>query len=284
MSGAAAALGRIRVARSRPGATKIAIGGAMVGLMIVAAVFAPLIAPYDPNQQDLAVALEPPSLSHLFGTDQFGRDVLSRVIWSARLDLRIAFFAATLCFLVGVLFGMISGYFGRAVDQVIGRILDAVVAFPQIVLIIALIAVLGNSLWTVYVAVGLTGWTAYARLTRGEVMAIKGLPYISAARALGYTDWRILSRHVLRNVITPAALFLITDMIWMILLFTSLSYLGLGPQPPTPEWGAMIEEARPFLTQAWWIPLFPGLAILFTGTGLALLGDGLTDALRPEAR
>ena len=135
-----------------------------------------------------------------------------------------------------------------------------------------------------YIALTVTGWTAYARLSRGEVLAAKNLPYVSAARALGYSNRRIVFRHVLPNVVTPAGLFLVTDMVATVLLVTSLSYLGLGPQPPTPEWGAIIAEARPFLLEAWWVPVFPGLAIILTGVGLAFLGDGLADALRPEAR
>ena len=143
---------------------------------------------------------------------------------------------------------------------------------------------MGNTLTNLYIALTVTGWTAYARMSRGEVLAAKNLPYVSAARALGYSHPRILFRHLLPNVVTPAALFLVTDMVGTILLVTSLSYLGLGPQPPTPEWGAMIAEARPFMLEAWWMPLFPGLAIILTGVGLAFLGDGLADALRPEAR
>jgi peptide/nickel transport system permease protein len=267
-----------------PGSRKVLIGGIVVAGMVVVALAAPLIAPYDPIKQNLPSALQGPSMSHLFGTDQFGRDVLSRVIWSARIDLRIAFLGATACCVVGTTLGLLAGYVGRGTDQVVSRLIDATVAFPQLVAIIALISIMGSSFLTIYIALAATGWTVYARLTRGEVLAVKKRPYILAARALGFTHRRIVFKHVLRNVITPAGLFVITDMIWTVLLFTSLSYLGLGPQPPTPEWGAMISEAQPFLLQAWWIPLFPGLAILVTGIGLAILGDGLSDALRPEAR
>lgn len=266
------------------GRTKLLIGGTIVLLIAFAALLAPLLVAYGPGDQDLINALRPPSHNHLFGTDQFGRDVFSRTIYSARLDLQIAFIATVFCFLVGVLLGLVAGYFGGFVDQVVGRLVDFVVAFPSIVFIIALIAFLGNSMWILYLALTLTGWTAYTRITRGEVLTVKALPYVSAARALGYSNRRIVLRHVLPNVVTPAGLFWITDMVGTILLVTSLSYLGLGPQPPTPEWGAIIAEARPFITQAWWIPLFPGLAIVTTGIGLALVGDGLADTLRPESR
>lgn len=295
MRGAAAAVVRsrffgldsalLRLVRfsTTPGRTKILIGGTIVGLIVLVALLSPLIAPYGPTEQDLSAALGSPSLAHPFGTDQFGRDVLSRTMYAARLDLQIAFIATVFCFLLGVLLGLVGGYFGRVVDQLVGRLVDFVIAFPSIVFIIALIAFLGNTMTNLYVALTVTGWTAYTRISRGEVLTVKNLPYVASARALGYSHRRILFRHVLPNVVTPAGLFWITDMVGTILLVTSLSYLGLGPQPPTAEWGAIIAEARPFLLQAWWIPLFPGLAIMVTGIGLALLGDGLADLLRPEA-
>jgi peptide/nickel transport system permease protein len=266
------------------GRAKTIVGGAIVGLTVLVALLAPLIAPYGPDDQDLASALSPPTWSHPFGTDQFGRDVLSRTLFAARLDLQIAFIATVFCFVLGVLLGLGGGYFGGLADQLVGRLVDLVIAFPSIVFIIALIAFLGNSMTSLYIALTVTGWTAYTRILRGEVLTVKSLPYVASARALGYKNGRIIFRHVLPNVVTPAGLFWITDMVGTILLVTSLSYLGLGPQPPTAEWGAMIAEARPFLLEAWWIPLFPGLAIMVTGIGLALLGDGLADRLRPEAR
>ena len=272
-----------RIGRLR-GHTKIVIGGTILGVIVLVAILAPLIAPSGPNEQDLLNSFRAPSLGHPFGTDQFGRDVFSRTIYATRLDLQIAFLATIFCFVLGVLFGVIGGYFGGLVDQAVGRLVDLVVAFPSIVAIIALIGFLGNTLTNLYIALTVTGWTAYARLSRGEVLAAKNLPYVSAARALGYSHRRIVFRHLLPNVVTPAGLFLVTDMVATILLVTSLSYLGLGPQPPTPEWGAIIAEARPFLLQAWWVPVFPGVAIILTGVGLAFLGDGLADALRPEAR
>jgi len=273
-----AGIGRFR------GHTKILVGGGILVLILTVAILAPLIAPSGPNEQNLLDSFRSPSFAHPFGTDQFGRDVFSRTIYATRLDLQIAFLATIFCFLLGVLFGVVGGYFGGVVDQVVGRLVDLVIAFPSIVAIIALIGFLGNTLTNLYIALTVTGWTAYARLSRGEVLAAKNLPYVSAARALGYSNRRIVLRHLLPNVVTPAGLFLVTDMVATILLVTSLSYLGLGPQPPTPEWGAIIAEARPFLLEAWWVPVFPGLAIILTGVGLAFLGDGLADALRPEAR
>ncbi len=277
--------GLLRLIRLRavPGRTKVYIGGGIVGAVALLTLLAPFIAPRNPIAQDLSTALKGPSLQHLFGTDQFGRDVLSRTLYAGRLDLEIAFLGTVFCFLGGVALGLLGGYFGGLVDLLVGRLVDLVIAFPSIVLIIALIAFLGNNLTNLLIAITVTGWTAYTRITRGEVLLVKNLPYIQAARALGYRHRRILLRHIVPNVITPAGLFWITDMVGTILLVTSLSYLGLGPQPPTPEWGAIIAEARPFILRAWWIPLFPGLAILVTGIGLALLGDGLVDVLRPES-
>jgi len=261
----------------------IFIGATLLATLVAVAIIGPWIVA-DPFRQAPINRLRPPSERFWFGTDQFGRDVFSRTIYATRLDLQIAFLATIFCFVLGVLFGVIGGYFGGLVDQAVGRIVDLVVAFPSIVAIIALIGFLGNTLTNLYIALTVTGWTAYARLSRGEVLAAKNLPYVSAARALGYSHRRIVFRHLLPNVVTPAGLFLVTDMVATILLVTSLSYLGLGPQPPTPEWGAIIAEARPFLLEAWWVPVFPGLAIILTGVGLAFLGDGLADALRPESR
>jgi peptide/nickel transport system permease protein len=271
----------LRLRRGR-GRGKLYAGAIIVGIIAFLAIFSHLIAPYDPIAQDLTAQFRSPGSSHLLGTDQFGRDVLSRVLYSASLDLQIAFVGTIFCMITGVTLGMIAGYFGGIVDLLVGRLIDFIIAFPGIVAVIAVIAVLGTSIFNLYIAITITGWTAYARLARGEVIAAKNLQYVQASRSLGYSNRRILLRHIIPNVITPPLLFWITDMVGTVLLVTALSYLGLGPQPPTPEWGAMIAEARPFMLLAWWVPLFPGLAIVLTGVGLGLLGDGLADLLRPE--
>ena len=271
---------RLRLGR---GLGKLYIGAFIVGILAILTIFSHLIAPYDPIAQNLLATFQPPSSSHFFGTDQFGRDVFSRSLYAAGLDLQIAFLGTLFCMLVGVSLGIISGYFGGLADLVVGRLIDFIIALPGIVAIIAIIAVLGSSILNLYIALTITGWTAYARLARGEVIAIKNLPYVQAAHSLGYSHRRVVLRHIVPNVITPPLLFWITDMVGTVLLVTALSYLGLGPQPPTPEWGAMIAEARPFMLLAWWVPLFPGLAIVVTGIGLGLLGDGLADLLRAEA-
>ncbi len=271
----------LRLRRGR-GRGKLYAGAIIVAIIAFVAIFSHLIAPYDPIAQDLTLQFRAPGYPHLLGTDQFGRDVLSRVLYSASLDLQIAFVGTIFCMIVGVTLGMIAGYFGGIVDLLVGRLIDFIIAFPGIVAVIAVIAVLGTSIFNLYIAITITGWTAYARLARGEVIAAKNLQYVQASRSLGYSNRRILLRHIIPNVITPPLLFWITDMVGTVLLVTALSYLGLGPQPPTPEWGAMIAEARPFMLLAWWVPLFPGLAIVITGVGLGLLGDGLADLLRPE--
>ncbi|MDB5074141.1 MAG: nickel transporter permease [Chloroflexi bacterium] len=268
--------------RRGKGRGKLYVGTLIVGAIAVLAIFSRVIAPFDPITQDLTSQFLPPSHAHLFGTDQFGRDVFSRAVYAASLDLQIAFLGTLFCMLLGVSIGVVAGYFGGIVDLIAGRLIDVVTAIPGIVAIIALIAALGSSMLNLYIALAVTGWTAYARLARGEVIAAKNLQYVQASRALGYTNRRIVLRHILPNVITPPLLFWITDMVGTVLLVTALSYLGLGPQPPTPEWGAMISEAQPFMLMAWWVPLFPGLGIVIAGIGLGLLGDGLADFLRPE--
>jgi peptide/nickel transport system permease protein len=268
--------------RGGKGRGKLYVGTLIVGAIALLAIFSRVIAPFDPITQDLTSQFLPPSHTHLFGTDQFGRDVFSRSVYAASLDLQIAFLGTLFCMLLGVTIGVLAGYFGGIVDLIAGRLIDVVTAIPGIVAIIALIAALGSSMLNLYIALAVTGWTAYARLARGEVIAAKNLQYVQASRALGYTNRRIVLRHILPNVITPPLLFWNTDMVGTVLLVTALSYLGLGPQPPTPEWGAMISEAQPFMLMAWWVPLFPGLGIVLAGIGLGLLGDGLADFLRPE--
>lgn len=271
---------RLRMGKGRG---KLYIGATIVAVIAILAVLSRVLAPYDPIAQDLTSSFQAPSGAHFFGTDQYGRDVFSRTLYAGSLDLQIAFLGTLFCMLIGVSIGLIAGYFGGVVDLVAGRLIDFVTAFPGIVAIIALIAVLGSSLLNLYIALAVTGWTAYARLVRGEVIAVKNLQYVQASRALGYSHRRVVLRHIIPNVITPPLLFWITDMLGTVLLVTALSYLGLGPQPPTPEWGAIISEAQPYMLIAWWVPLFPGLAIVITGLGLGLLGDGLADLLRAEA-
>lgn len=258
------------------------IGLALLLLLLAAALFPRALAPFSPTDFDYEALLKGPSAKHPFGTDNFGRDVLSRVIYATRVDLQIAVFTTLFPFLFGTLLGALTGYLGRWSDALVGRIADLVVVFPFLVLVIAIVAVLGPGLTNMYIAVSAVGWVSYWRLTRGEVMNQKKAEYAQAGRVLGYSPSRILLRHLLPNAVTPAIVYLMTDMSLGILLGASLGYLGLGAQPPTAEWGVMVADGKNFMATAWWISTFPGLALTLAGVTFSLIGDGLADALRPR--
>lgn len=256
-----------------------------LGLLVVflgAALFPGQLAPYDPAAFDYGAIMQPPSAAHPFGTDNFGRDVLSRIVWGARVDLQIALFTTLFPFIFGTLVGLFTGYYGRWLDAVFGRIVDVVVVFPFLVLVIAIVAVLGPGLLNLYLAVSSVGWIYYARLVRGEVMVQKKAEYAQAARVMGYSPARVIFRHLLPNAVTPAVVYLMTDMSLGILLGASLGYLGLGAQPPTAEWGVMIADGKNFMVTAPWITTFPGLALTVAGVAFSLIGDGLADLLSPR--
>ncbi|MCP4382411.1 MAG: ABC transporter permease [Hyphomicrobiales bacterium] len=260
------------------------IGAAMLLTMVLAAIFAPVVAPYEPYTQDFNVLLQPPSLAHPFGTDNYGRDILSRVIYGARVDLVIGFFTTYVPFIYGVLIGALSGYIGGRFDTVMMRILDTVMAFPFLVLIIVVLAILGPGEQNIYIAIFLVGWTMYARLARAEMLVERTKDYMTAAKVLGYPTRRILLRHGLPNVISSSIVFSMSDFVLNILLVSGLSFIGLGIRPPIPEWGAMVAEGKDFMLQAWWIATMPGLAIVYTGTALSLIGDGLARRLGERHR
>jgi len=273
---------------ARLGATRwmrragLLIGAFMLLLMIVSSIFAAWITPYDPIAQDLTNTLQPPSWQHPFGTDNFGRDIFSRVLHAAKFDLQIGVFSVLFPWIIGVALGCLSGYLGGFTDTAIMRTVDTFTAFPFLIMVIGVIAILGPGLMSMYVALTLAGWSAYARLVRGEILVVKRAEYTLAARALGYSNLRIMFRHILPNVVTPAIVYSMSDIVLVILSTTSLSFLGLGVQPPTPEWGSMIAEGRGFITTAWWLVTLPGLAIVYVGLALSLFGDGLSDLLRAE--
>ena len=260
------------------------VGAVLIALVVALAIFAPLIAPSGPIDTDYTARLQAPSRAHLFGTDNLGRDIFSRVLYGARIDLQVGVISVVLPFLIGGLLGCLAGYYGGRTDSLIMRVTDVIQAFPFLILIIAIVAVLGTGLTSVYVAVALVAWVSYARLIRGEILVAKNQEYIEAARSLGGSDGRVIGRHLLPNVITSAVVFACTDVVLYIVLVTSLSYLGLAAQPPSPEWGAMITEGRTFMATAWWISLFPGLAVVVTGIAFSIFGDGLADALRVRRR
>jgi peptide/nickel transport system permease protein len=254
-----------------------------VALLFVA-IAAPLIAPYDPNFQDTSRRLEPPSKAHPLGLDDLGRDVLSRIIWGARVSLRVGFSVVILASLIGITLGAISGYFGGWTDTIIMRLTDILLAFPGILLAIAMVAVLGPSLNNVVIALATIGWVGYARLVRGQVLKVREMEYVTAAKALGARSPRVIIRHVLPNVINPVIVMATLGLAGAILSEAALSFLGLGVQPPTPSWGAMLTAGRRYLGLANHLAIFPGAAIMAAVMGLNFLGDGLIDALDPKYR
>jgi len=266
------------VRRNRP----LTAGVGLLLLLILAMSVGPVLSPYNASEIDLRAALQSPNPAHWLGTDNLGRDVLTRIVAAARLDLQIAVICVILPFGVGSLVGAISGYIGGKVDAVLMRLVDMLWAFPFYVLVIAIVGTLGPGLANMYLAFTLVVWISFARIVRGEVLVLKRAEYVMAAQVLGFSHVRIILRHVLPNAITPAIVFAMADVVLTILAVTSLSFLGLGIQPPAAEWGLMIAEGRNFIFDAWWISTFPGIAIIFTGITFALLGDGIDDFLRPS--
>ena len=280
MAGARPAERRIHVRRVRLSPlTWTAV--AMLAALLFAVAFGPLVVRYDPVKTDLTNSLQLPSAAHPLGTDNFGRDLLSRLLYAARVDLQIMTVPTAASFLLGLGIGAVAGYCGGVVDEVLMRIVDVSMAFPFYVLVIAIVAMLGPGLLNMYVAMVLAGWVAYARVIRGEILAAKNFEYILGARALGASDLRVIRRHLLPNVVTVGIIFAMSDAVLNILLGGALSFLGLGVQPPTPEWGLMIAEGRDFLLTSPAMVLFPGLALLWVGVTFNLLGDALTDYFRP---
>lgn len=265
--------------RAIPRQHALRAGMVIVGLWLFIALFAPWLAPFDPITQDSTSSLLAPGGVHFFGTDNFGRDIFSRVLWGARVDLQICFLGVIFPFVLGTTLGALSGYLGGVVDAAIMRFIDIVLAFPFLVLMLAIIAILGPGLGSFYIAMAMVGWVSYARLVRAQVLTLKQRDFIVAARSLGYGHARILFRHLLPNAITGALVFSMSDCVLVLLNGAAVSYLGLGVQPPTAEWGVMVAEGQSFITTAWWITTFPGLAIVLLAMGFSLLADGLGDKL-----
>lgn len=266
-------------ARLRPSAGMIA-GGLILLASTALAVMPGVFAPYDPIAFDYNALMHGPSLAHPFGTDNFGRDVLSRVIHAYTMDMQIAIFSTLFPFVFGTAVGALVGYAGGLAETILGRVVDAVITFPFLVLVIAIVSVLGPGLVNMYIAVSAVGWVFYARIVAAEVRVQSRLDYAAAGRVMGYRPGRIIFRHLLPNAITPAIVYLMTDMALAMLLGSSLGYLGLGAQPPAAEWGVQIADGKNFMNTAWWISVFPGLAIVVTGLGFSLFGDGLAELLR----
>lgn len=255
-------------------------GLAIVLLWVMAALFAPWLSPMDPNAIDLENVLQPPGGQWLLGTDHVGRDILTRVIFAARIDLWMGFLGVLAPALIGVTIGLFSGYFGGLTDAVMMRAVDITLAFPFLILVLAIVAMLGPGVGNFIIALAVVAWVSYARLIRAEVMVIKNSEYIQAAKTLGYHPMYIIFRHVLPNALSPVIVYAMTDAILVILAGASLGFIGLGVQPPTAEWGVMIADGQPYVIEAWWICFFPGLAAISLGIGLSLIGDGLARILR----
>jgi peptide/nickel transport system permease protein len=269
---------------SRLGNRNLILGGSILLLLILIAILAPWLTPYDPLEVDPASSLQSPSLDHPFGTDNFGRDVLTRVIHGARIDLKAGLIAVISPFIIGVAIGTVAGFYGGWSDTLAMRAVDIVQAFPGLVLLIFLVSVLGPGLTNMYIAVAMFAWIVYARLIRSTILVEKNKEYVTAAKSIGGSDWRIVGRHVFPNAVIPCLVFAATDVALYIGLLAGLSYLGLGERPPAPEWGAMVAAGQPFMVTAWWISALPGAAIVVTGIALSLIGDGLGDVLRMDDR
>ena len=264
---------------------KMAVAGSLVVLLLFAvSLLAPWIAPCDPSMIDLTQVLAAPSSAHLFGTDQLGRDVLSRMIWGARISLKVGFVATGIAILLGAILGAVSGYYGRWVDAVIMRFVDIMLCFPAFFLILAVIAILEPSIWNIMIIIGLTGWMGITRLVRADFISLKERDFVLAARVIGASDLRIIFIHILPNAMASILVAATLGVAGAILTESALSFLGIGVQPPTPSWGNILTAGKDNIDIAWWLSLYPGLAILITVLGYNLLGEGIRDSLDPRLR
>jgi peptide/nickel transport system permease protein len=260
------------------------VGAIVLAVVIAAAILASVVSPYSPTRQDFRVERQPPTLQHLMGTDEFGRDVLSRVIWGAQASLEAGAVAATIALVIGVSLGMLAAFYGGRADNVIMRVMDVVLAFPYILLAIAVVAILGPGLLNAMIAIGIVYIPQYARVARGSMLSVRARDYVDAARALGAGDGRIMLQHVLPNTLAPIIVQTTLSVGTAIIDTAGLSFLGLGTQPPTPDWGNMLSAGRSYVIDSPWIATFPGLAILVTVLAFNLMGDALRDAFDPRLR
>jgi peptide/nickel transport system permease protein len=278
------ALARRGTAQRRWARIALVTGASIVVIVLLLSLLQPLLGLPAPNKQDLDTVLTGPSLAHPLGTDDLGRDMLSRTLTAGRLDLAVAGLVTLLSVVIGVVLGAIAGFFGGFIDAVIMRVADVVLAFPFLVLLLAIVAIFGPGLTGVYVGVPLVGWALYARLTRAEMLVVREKEYVLAARTLGFSTWRTLIRHAAPNVWRPALIYSMADIVLNIMLLATLSYLGVGVQPPQAEWGGLIADGQEYLLQAWWISTLPGVVVVFVGIGFSLAGDAIADLLGEEVR
>jgi peptide/nickel transport system permease protein len=257
-------------------------GGVVVIFLFLLSFLAPYITPYGPDDLDLYHVLMPPSSAHWFGTDDLGRDVLTRVIYGARISLKVGFVAVGIAVIIGTVVGLLSGYYSGWVDNILMRFVDIMLCFPTFFLILAVIAFLGQSIWYIMIIIGLTGWMGVARLVRAEVLSIRERDYVMAVRALGARDSRIIFRHILPNAMSPVLVSATLGVAGAILTESALSFLGIGVPPPTPSWGNILTSGKDYIEFAWWLTLYPGLAITVTVLAYYLVGEGIRDALDPR--
>jgi peptide/nickel transport system permease protein len=257
----------------------LVFGGAAVGLCVLVAAIGPYFAPYDPVNGNMLASLAPPSSAHLLGTDLYGRDVLTRIIYGARLAIGLSVAVVVASCIIGSLYGLMAGYFRGPAETTLMRIVDIFISFPSIVLVVAVLAVLGPGLVTLVVAIAAVDWTTYARLMHSQVLSIREREYIEACRALGMSPARTTLKHILPNALSAALVYASLDVTQVILAISALSFLGIGVQPPQADWGSMINDGRSLIYLSWWISTFPGIAVILTGLAFSLLGDGLADAL-----
>ena len=260
------------------------IGGIIAVLVVITAIAPQLFTRYDPNALDATAVLKGPSSLHWFGTDNYGRDIFARCIYASRMDLQIGLISALIPFAVGSVIGLLAGYYGGVIDTVFMRLLDVVMSFPFTILVIAIMAILGQGIQNMYIAIWIIGWVTFAKLVRAEVLVVKESEYVMAARIMGFSDARILFRHILPNAISSSVVYLASYIVICMLTGASLSFLGLGVQPPTSEWGSLMNMGRGYISNAPWMTIFPGVFLAVAGIGFSLIGDGLTDFLRTKGR
>lgn len=264
---------------------RLAVAGTVIiGFFIVLAVLAPIVSPYDPFSMDYNAMLSGPTPAHPFGTDNMGRDILSRIIYGARISLRVSIFSVSIATIVGVLFGVIAGYFGGIADGVISRILEVMFAFPEVLLALLIMSVLGASLNNIMIAIGIVYTPIFARITRGAVLSIKGSLYVEAARSMGVKNTSIIIHHILPNILSPIIVQVTLSLAFAILSEAALSFLGIGVEPDIPSWGIMLSSGKQWIELAWWVGVFPGVAIALSVLGFNVMGDGLRDVLDPRLR
>lgn len=264
---------------------KLAVSGSIILILFLGmAIFAPAIAPYDPFYMDSTAVLSPPSSVHLLGTDNMGRDILSRIFYGARISLRVSLISVAIATVAGVLLGVAAGYFGKVVDAIISRILEIMFAFPEVLLALLIMSILGASLNNIIIAIGIVYTPIFARITRGAVLSVKDSLYVEAARSIGVKDAAIIVRHILPNILSPVLVQVTLSLAFAILSEAALSFLGIGVEPDIPSWGIMLNNGKAWIEIAWWVGVFPGIAIALAVLGFNVLGDGLRDVLDPRLR